>query len=56
MAKNPKIHIRSKNASSESCSALNFLQKSQWAHVSISSKGGAGRLQKLPLLKYFNVL
>ncbi len=33
--KNPKIHIISKNVSSESSSALNFLKKSQWAHMSI---------------------
>ncbi len=30
-----------KNGSNKSCSELNFLQKSQWAHMSISFRCGA---------------
>ncbi len=51
-----KLPILSKNASNKSCSQLNFLQISQWAHISITIKSGASGLQKLIGLKYYNVL
>ncbi len=35
---------------------MNFLQKNQWAHMSISPGSGASGLQGLPCLKHFNVL
>ncbi len=38
----------------KSCSELNFLQKTQWAYMSIP-RTGARELQKLPFLKYCNV-
>ncbi len=34
-----------KKVSNKSCSELNFLQKSQWAHMSISSGSGTRVLQ-----------
>ncbi len=34
----PKIRITSKKASNESCSKLNFVQKSPRAHMSVSLK------------------
>ncbi len=37
----PKIRIISKNASSKSCWALNFVQKNLWAYTSISPRSGA---------------
>ncbi len=58
------IHLRARccqnhllyNASYKSCWALNFLQTSQWAHVSISSRNRARRLQRLIYFKYYNIL
>ncbi len=49
----PKIRIISKNASNKSCWALNSLQKSQQAHMSISLQSKTTRLQRLP---YFEIL
>ncbi len=51
-----KIPIISKNSSNKNCSELNFLQKTQWTHVSISSRNEATGFQRLPLLKYYHVL
>ncbi len=47
-----KICIISKNGSRKNCSALNCMQKCQWAHMSISSRNGPTDLQKLPSFKY----
>ncbi len=41
--------------SSKSCLELNFLQKSQWAHMFISHWSGVKELERLILLKYYNV-
>ncbi len=38
----PEIRIIPKNASNKSCWALNSVQKSYWAHTSISRRSGAG--------------
>ncbi len=35
-----KLHVQSKKCKCKSCSELNFLQQSQWAHMSISPKSG----------------
>ncbi len=51
-----KITIISKISSNKNCSELNFLKETQWTCVSISPRCGAGRLQRLPLLKYYDVL
>ncbi len=51
----PKIRIISKNASNKSCWALNSLQISQWAHMSVSPLSGARGTKDCHLLKYFNV-
>ncbi len=45
-----------KNTSYKSCSELNFLQKSQLAHISIFPGSGARGLQRLMCLKYYNLL
>ncbi len=42
-------------ASNKSCSESNFVQKSQWAHMSISPTSGAERLQRSVWLKSYNV-
>ncbi len=51
-----KLPIITKTASNKSCSELNFLQKSQAVHMSVSPMSGARRLQRLPYFKYYNVL
>ncbi len=51
----PKICIASKKALNESCSTLNFVQKSPQAHMSISSQSRARRLERYPSLKNNNV-
>ncbi len=51
-----KIRITSKNASNKSCSESNFVWRIQRAHMSMSHRSGARELQRLPCLKYFNVL
>ncbi len=51
-----KIPIILKNNSNKYRSELNFLQKSQWAHMSISPRSEARRLERLPYLKYYSVL
>lgn len=45
-----------KNVSDWSCSAWTFLQKSQWWHSSISSRGEARRLRKFTTFKFFILL
>ncbi len=50
-----KNRIISKNASNESCWALNSVQKSQWAHVSASHQSGAKGSKDCRLLKYCHV-
>ncbi len=45
-----------KKASNKSCWKLNFLQKSQWANMSIFSWSGVRGLEGLPCLKYYSVL
>ncbi len=51
-----KNTVISKTASNKSYWELNFLQKTQWAHVSISPRSGARGLQRLSCFKYNNVL
>ncbi len=48
----PKSTIPSKNASIKSCLQLNFIQKSQWAHMSISLRSRATGFQRLSFSKY----
>ncbi len=48
------LAIISKNASNKSGSAFNFVQKSQWAYMSISSRSGARGLKRLSCFKYYN--
>ncbi len=52
----PKLPIIPEICSNKSRWELNFVQKSQWAHMSISPKSGASWLERLPFLKYYNVL
>ncbi len=52
----PKIHINSKKASNESCSKLNFVQKSPQAHISISPRSGATTFEGLIWLLYYIIL
>ncbi len=54
-----KIPIIWKKASSKSCLALHFLQKSQWAHMSISQptpppQSGTRGLYRLIWLQYYS--
>ncbi len=49
-----KIRI-SKKASNKSCLELNFVQKSSWAHISISPRSGDRGLQRSVCLKSYNV-
>ncbi len=51
-----KIRITWKKASNKSCSELNFVQKSPWAHMSISHRSRAWELERLIWLKYYIVL
>ncbi len=48
----PKIRIASKKASNKSCLELNFIQKSPRAPLSILSRSGARRLERLASSKY----
>ncbi len=41
-----------KKASNKNCSEFNFLQKTQWAHMSIYLGSGDKGLQRLPCFKY----
>ncbi len=50
----PNICITLKSDSNKSCSALNWVQKSQWAHMSISPRSGAWGLKTLIWLKNYN--
>ncbi len=45
-----------KKVSNESCSKLNFVQKSSRAHISISTWSGARALERLIWLLYYMVL
>ncbi len=49
----PKIHIITKSCSNNSCSGLNFVQKSQWMHMSISPRSGARGPERLICYKYY---
>ncbi len=51
-----KIQTISKNSSNKICWTLNFFQKSQWSHVSISPRSGTRGLQRVAFLKYYNAL
>ncbi len=42
----PKLPIISNNWSNKCCWELNFVQKSQWTHLSISARGGARSLER----------
>ncbi len=44
-----------KNDSNKSCSELNFLQKSQWSHMSVSPIVELGT-SKIAFLKYYSAL
>ncbi len=50
-----KIPILCKKGSSKSFLELNSLQKSHWAHMSVSPRNGARQLERLIWLKYYNV-
>ncbi len=50
------LQIIFKKTSNKNCLELNFLQKTQWVHMSISSSSGARGLERLPFFKYYNVL
>ncbi len=50
-----KLSLISKTCSNKSCSELNFVQKSQRVHMSISVRSGARGLERLPSFKYYNV-
>ncbi len=52
----PKILITSKKASNKSCLELNFIQKNQRAHISVSPQSGARGCEGLIQLKYYIVL
>ncbi len=52
----PKLRITSKKASNSCCLELNFVQKSQRVHMSISPQSGAKGLERLIWLKCFIVL
>ncbi len=52
----PKLLIISENASIKSCWELNYVQKSQWGHMSISAGSGTMGLQRLICFKYEIVL
>ncbi len=46
--------IYKKKDSNKNCSEFNFLQKTQWTHMSISRMSGPRGLHRLPCLKYWN--
>ncbi len=48
----PKLPIISNNCSNKSCWELNFVLKSQWMHMSISTRDGVGLLERLICFKY----
>ncbi len=50
------IRIISKNTLNKSCSKLNFPQRTQRTHISISFRSGPGGLQRFPFLISYNVL
>ncbi len=43
-----------KKDTNKNCLEFHFLQKSQWAHISIPPQSGGRGLQRLPYLKYWN--
>ncbi len=51
-----KIRIISKKALNKSYGELNFLQKFHWSPVTLSPRSGVKCLQRLPCLKYCDVL
>ncbi len=51
-----KISIASKNTSNKNCSDLNFLRKSQGAHMPISPRSRARGLPRSVYVKYYYVL
>ncbi len=51
----PKIRIIWENASNKSCWALNFIQKSQWEHMSTFPMSRVREIKRCPSLKYYNV-
>ncbi len=54
-----KIPITSKKVSNKNCLELNFQQKAQWMYISILPRSGTmgeGGVQRLPCLKYYNLL
>ncbi len=51
-----KINDCIKSGSNKSCFGINFLQKTQWTHISIFPRGGDGRLQRWKFFKYYNII
>ncbi len=51
----PKIPIICKKVSNKSCWDFNFLQKTQWAHISTSVRCLATELKRLLCSKYYNI-
>ncbi len=47
--------LKPKKGSNKSCSKLNFVRKSPWAHKSTSPQSGASELERLIWLKYYFV-
>ncbi len=50
-----KLPIISKNCSNKSCWELNFIQNSQWAHMSICPKSRTSGIERLVSLKYYKM-
>ncbi len=46
-----KIPVISKNASNKNYSELNFIQKTQWTHISFGPRSGSTDTKHLPFLK-----
>ncbi len=47
-------HFIKKKASNKNLCVFNFLQKTQWMHLSIYLRNGDRELRRLPCLKYWN--
>ncbi len=52
----PRIRITSRKASNKNCLELNFVQKSQWDHMSVSHRGGTRGFSIFVHYKISNVL